>query len=148
MSSRPASAYVGLVLAAGVAILCHGLWTWNVSDWTRYLSYLTIALVASGMKVALQGVAGTMSMSFLFVLIGVSEVGLPGTLLMGCLGMLVQCVFRAKTRPRPIQILFSVASMACSVEACYGAYRLSALGGSLELSVRLLLAAVAFFVTN
>jgi hypothetical protein len=81
--------------------------------------YLTIALVASGMKVGLQGVTGTMSMSFLFVLIGVSEVGLSGTLLMGCLGMLVQCIFRAKIRPRPVQILFSVASMACSVEACY-----------------------------
>jgi putative nucleotidyltransferase with HDIG domain len=148
MSSSRASAYVGLVLAAGVAILCHGFWAWNISDWTRYLSYLTIALVASGMKVALQGVAGTMSMSFLFVLIGVSEVGLPGTLLMGCLGMLVQCIFRAKIRPRPIQILFSVASMACSVEAGYYAYRWSALGGSLELPVRLLLAAAAFFVIN
>jgi putative nucleotidyltransferase with HDIG domain len=148
MSSSRASAYVGLVLAAGVAILCHGFWTWNISDWTRYLSYLTIALIASGMKVALQGVTGTMSMSFLFVLIGVSEVGLPGTLLMGCLGMLVQCIFRAKIRPRPIQILFSVASMACSVEACYYAYRWSALGGSLELPVRLLLAAAAFFVIN
>jgi putative nucleotidyltransferase with HDIG domain len=148
MSSRRASAYVGLVLAAAAAILCHGLWTWDVSDWTHYLSYCTIALIASGMKVGLQGVAGTMSMSFLFVLIGVSEVGLPGTLLMGCLGMLVQCIFRAKIRPRPIQILFSVASMACSIEACHDVYRASSLGGSLELPVRLLLAAVAFFVTN
>jgi len=147
-TSGLASAYVGLVLAAGVAILCHGWLSWDVADWLHYISYCTIALVASGMKVGLPGVTGTMSMSFLFVLIGVSEVGLAGTLLMGCLGMLVQCLFRAKSRPRPIQILFSVASMACSVEACYQLYRMASLGGLLELPVRLLLAAAAFFVTN
>jgi hypothetical protein len=38
--------------------------------------------------------------------------------------------------------------MACSVEGCYYAYRWSALGGSLELPVRLLLSAAAFFVIN
>ena len=39
-------------------------------------------------------------MSFLFVLIGVAEFSLGETLLMGCLGMLVQCVFQAKTAPQ------------------------------------------------
>lgn len=147
MSTRGA-AYIGLVVAAGLVILIHGLKIWDPQDWVRYLAYCAIALIASGMKVKLPGITGTMSMSFLFVLIGVSELGLPRTLVMGCLGMLVQCLFHAKVRPKPVQVVFSVASMACSIEACYYVYRLVSQTGSFEAPLRLLFAASAFFVTN
>jgi putative nucleotidyltransferase with HDIG domain len=147
-SSRGAAAYIGLVVAAGLAILIHGLRVWDPQDWTRYLVYCAIALIASGMKVKLPGITGTMSMSFLFVLIGISELGLPRTLVMGCLGMLVQCLFHAKVRPKPVQVVFSVASMACSIEACYYVYHLVSETGALEAPLRLLFAASAFFVTN
>ena len=85
-------------------------------DWTRYLSYCVIALLASGMKVTLPAVSGTMSMNFLFVLIGISELSLPETLVMGCLGMLVQSVFQVKNRLRAVQVIFNVASVACSIQ--------------------------------
>ena len=39
------------------------------------------------------------------------------TLAMGCLGMLVQCVFHAQKGPRLIQVQFSGASAACSITA-------------------------------
>jgi putative nucleotidyltransferase with HDIG domain len=148
MSSRGAAAYIGLIVAAGLAILIHGLKIWDPQDWVRYLAYCAIALIASGMKVKLPGITGTMSMSFLFVLIGVSELGLPRTLVMGCLGMLVQCLFHAKVRPKPIQVVFSVASMACSIEACYYVYNLVSQTGAFEAPLRLLFAASAFFVIN
>ena len=143
-----ATIYIGAIVAAGLASLAHGIWIWDPQDPVRFLTYCAIALVASGMKVALPGVTGTMSMSFLFVLIGVSELGLPRTLVMGCLGMLVQCVFQAKSKPRPVQVVFSVASIACSIEACYQVYRLVAQTGSLEAPLKLLFAAAAFFLTN
>ena len=147
-SSRRAAIYIGFVIAAGCAIFLHGLSVWDPQNWDRYLVYCAIALVASGMKVTLPGVTGTMSMSFLFVLIGVSELGLPRTLVMGCLGMLVQCAFHAKIRPKPVQVAFSVASMACSIEACYAVYHLAFGTGSFETSLSLLFAAAAFFATN
>jgi putative nucleotidyltransferase with HDIG domain len=148
MSSRRAAIYIGLVIAAGFVILFHGLKIWDPQAWNRYLVYCAIAMVASGMKVTLPGVTGTMSMSFLFVLIGVSELGLPRTLVMGCLGMLVQCAFHARARPKPVQVVFSVASMACSIEACYSVYHLASGSGSFETSLSLLFAAAAFFATN
>ena len=109
MRSLRANAYIGLVLALGTGILVDSLWHWSTPDWARYGFYLAIALVASGMKVTLPAVMGTMSMNFLFVLIGISELGRSETLAMGCLGMLVQCVVHTKTRPRPVQVLFSTA---------------------------------------
>ena len=145
---RSATVYIAFVVVAGVAALTHGLRMWDPQDWTRYLVYCAIALIASGMKVKLPGVHGTMSLSFLFILIGVSELGLPRTMVMGCLGMLVQCAVHAKERPRPVQVVFSVASMACSIEACYEVYYLVSRTGIFEAPLRLVFAAAAYFATN
>src|SRR5580704_3185500 len=106
MTPRRATVYIGLILLAGSAILAHGLWNWTTHDWPRYLSYCAIALLASGMKVTLPGVSGTMSMNFLFVLIGISEFSLGETLAMGCLGIILQSVIHIKNRLRAVQILF------------------------------------------
>ncbi len=112
-------AYLALVIVAGTFTFAHGLWTWSSPDEAKYISYSIIALVASGMKITLPSTVGTMSMNFLFVLIGISEFSLGETLLAGCLGTLVQSVFHAKVRPKPVQIAFNFASVACSIQAAY-----------------------------
>src|SRR5271155_1892683 len=114
MKSRVAQAYISVVIAAGVFLFGNGIWT--VDNQGRYLFYLAIALLASAVKIQLPSVTGTMSISFLFVLIGVAEFSLGETLLMGCLGMVVQTIYQAKKRPRVVQVTFSLASMACSVQ--------------------------------
>ncbi|HLH42097.1 MAG TPA: HD domain-containing phosphohydrolase [Bryobacteraceae bacterium] len=143
-----AAVYIGLVVTAGAVAVAHGAETWDIDDWVRFSVYSAIALMASGVKVVLPGATATMSMNYVFVLIGIAELGLPGTLAMGCLGMLVQCVMHTKSRPKALQVAFSVASMACSVEASYGVYRLAGQAGWFEAPLRLLLAAAAFFGTN
>jgi putative nucleotidyltransferase with HDIG domain len=146
---RLANIYIGLVLAAGCAILYQGLSHWGSYNWVSYLAYLAIALLASGLKVTLPVVKGTMSTGFLFVLIGISQMSLGQTLALGCLGILVQTVFHAKVRPRPIQLAFNVASLACSIQAAYGIYHTSVLeAGSLDVPLRLLFAATAYFIVN
>jgi len=141
MNSRGATLYIALVIAAGAFAFGHGLWTWSSADQARYLSYSIIALVASGMKVSLPSVPGTMSMNFVFVLIGISEFSLGETLLMGCLGTLVQCLFYARVRPKPVQVAFSFASVACSIQAAYTVHHLPNLQSGL-------LTAATFFLTN
>jgi putative nucleotidyltransferase with HDIG domain len=144
-----ANVYIGLVIAAGAAALGYGLWDWHTENLPRYLFCCAIALLASGMKVTLPGVTGTMSMNFLFVLIGIAELSRAETLAMGCLGMLVQCVAHTRKRPRTVQVLFSIASMACSIFAGFVVYQAPLLKTlSVEAPVMLLLAAVAFFITN
>jgi putative nucleotidyltransferase with HDIG domain len=148
-SAVKANVYIGLITAAGAVVLAYGLWDWHTTDWARYLFYCAIALLASRMKVSLPGVTGTMSMNFLFVLIGITELSRSETLLLGTLGMLVQCLFSAKQRPRLVQILVSVASVACSAAASYAVYHESFLRArSLEAPTMLLLAAATYFVIN
>jgi putative nucleotidyltransferase with HDIG domain len=149
MTPRKATVYIALIVFAGTIVLIHGLSHWSAQDWPRYVSYCAVALLASGMKVTLPGVSGTMSMNFLFVLIGIAEFNLPETLTMGCLGILVQSVFYVKNRLRAVQVVFNVASMACSVQISYSAYHAPFLtNGTLEAPIKLLLAAATFFVTN
>jgi hypothetical protein len=149
MTPRRATIYIALFVFAGTVILNHGLWSWTSHDWPRYLSYCAIALLASGMKVTLPGISGTMSLNFLFVLIGIAQFSLAETLAMGCLGILVQSMFHVKNRLRAVQVVFNVASMACSIEISYDVYHAWFLQGSaLEAPVKLLLAAATFFVTN
>ena len=141
MHSRAANWYIALVVSTGAAVLGHGLWTWSSGDLRQYLSYAVIALIASGMKISLPSVKGTMSLSFLFVLIGISNFSLGETLAMGCLGIIVQSVFLAKTRPRPVRVAFNVASMACAIQAGYFIHHVWQLHNEL-------LTACAFFVAN
>jgi putative nucleotidyltransferase with HDIG domain len=149
MTPRRATVYIATIVFAGTIILNHGLWNWTTHDWPRYISYCAIALLASGMKVTLPGVSGTMSMNFLFVLIGIAEFSLAETLAMGCLGILVQSVFHVKNRLRAVQVVFNIASMACSIQISYYVYHAPFLqGGALEAPVKLLLAAATYFVTN
>ncbi len=134
MKSRAAQAYISVVIAAGAFLFGYGIWSmlqgpwiWTVDNQGRYLFYLAIALLASAVKIQLPSVTGTMSMSFLFVLIGAAEFSLGETLLVGVLGMVVQTIYHAKKRPKAVQVVFSLASMACSVQIAYVAYRLSRL---------------------
>jgi putative nucleotidyltransferase with HDIG domain len=113
------SAYIALVIGAGAVALAHGFQTWSNANRAMYLSWSIIALVASGMKVSLPSVTGTMSMNFVFVLIGLSEFSVGETLLTGCLGVVVQSIFYARSRPKPVQLAFNIASVACSIEAAY-----------------------------
>ncbi len=149
MKSRTSVAYICLVSAAGAASLSYSLLHWQTQDWTRYIFYCAIALIASRMKVSLPGVTGTMSMNFLFVVLGIAELSLAETMVMGCLGMLVQSLINTKHRPRPVQVSFSVASMACSVMASYYAYHSQLLNlRSFEHPLLLLGAAGVFFLAN
>ena len=50
----------------------------------RFFCYLAVAVLASGLKVQLPGIDGTMSVNFLFILLGVLELSLPETLVIGC----------------------------------------------------------------
>lgn len=134
-------AYIWLVIAAGAVVFGHGLWTWNSADQAKYLSFSVIALVASGMKVSLPSVTGTMSMNFVFMLIGISEFTASEVLLTGCLGALVQSVLHAKARPRPIQVAFNFASTACSIQIAYIVHHAPKLQN-------VLLTAIVLFVAN
>src|ERR1700751_4647631 len=109
--SIQAKSFVGITASIGVVVLGYAFSHWQSQDLMRFASYLAVALLASGLKVQLPGIDGTMSVNFLFILLGVLELGLPETLVLGCTATLVQSVYQTRNRLDPVKVLFNVAGM-------------------------------------
>jgi diguanylate cyclase (GGDEF)-like protein/putative nucleotidyltransferase with HDIG domain len=113
----PAVTFIFTQLIGGLPLLPYAIFHWHSDDLFRYGCFLAVALVASALKVHLPGIKATMSANFLFILVGLLDLSYPETLLMGCLGGLVQTLWQANPRPRPIQWLFNLANLALSISA-------------------------------
>jgi putative nucleotidyltransferase with HDIG domain len=112
--------YIALVVLLGITCLATA--NWQMEHLPLFACYLVICIFTSGMKVNLPGVLGTMSVSFLFVLLGIHDMSTGQTMLIGCAGALVQCVWRPKNRIRPVQTVFSVANFAVAISAAHYFY--------------------------
>jgi diguanylate cyclase (GGDEF)-like protein/putative nucleotidyltransferase with HDIG domain len=141
--------FVGVTASLGLMVLCSALWHWQSADLMRFFCYLAIAVLASGLKVQLPGIDGTMSVNFLFILLGVMELSLSETLVIGCTATLVQSIWQARNKLDPIKVVFNVFGMMANASAfCYWSFHWLAarLGGNKP--ILLMLAALVFFLAN
>ncbi|QOY91031.1 diguanylate cyclase [Paludibaculum fermentans] len=143
-----AKIYIGAVLAAGCVVIVQALATWQPDNLIRLAVYVAITLVASGMKLRLPGVTGTISLHFLFLLIGIVNRALPEVLIAGAGATLVQCFWNAKKRPTAIQLAFNVCATAVAVGATDFIYHLEAFQDPNLWAVRLGSTSVVFFFAN
>ncbi len=112
--------YIALVVLLGLTCLATA--DWRMDHRSVFICYLVICIFTSGMKVNLPGILGTMSVSFLFVLLGIQDLGAGQTMLIGCAGALVQCVWRPKNGFRLVQTTFSVALFAVAICGAHNFY--------------------------
>src|SRR5271165_6299146 len=147
--SIPTKAFVGIAVSLGVAILAYALAHWQSHDLTRFACYLAVAVLASGLKVQLPGIDGTMSVNFLFILMGVMELSLPETLIIGCAASLFQSVWQTRKRLDPIKVLFNVAGMMANASALtYLSYHWLTVRFASNKPILLMVAALVFFFAN
>jgi diguanylate cyclase (GGDEF)-like protein/putative nucleotidyltransferase with HDIG domain len=141
--------FVGITVSIGMVVLCLALWQWQSADLTRFLCYLAVAVLASSLKVQLPGIDGTMSVNFLFILLGAMELSLPETLVIGCTATLVQSVWQARNRLDPVKVLFNVFGMMANASAlCYVSYHWLDARVSGNKPILLMVAALIFFLAN
>ncbi|HEX9111168.1 MAG TPA: HD domain-containing phosphohydrolase [Terriglobales bacterium] len=146
MSFAP-RAFITVVLLCGTSVLTYTVLNGSSHDPLKFLCYLAIALVASRLKVNLPGITGTMSVNFLFLLLGVLELSFAETMALGCAAVVVQCFDR--DRPMPVHIAFNVCSSALAIAATFASYRFSLLHRVVSNpSTLLFLAACVYFVAN
>ena len=144
-----AKLFIGAVCASGTLISIIALSQWRPQNLTRALCFLIVAAIASALKVSLPTITGTMSVNFLFILIGIVELDFPSTLIIGCTGSLIQCLWKSKTRPKPYQVVFNTGAMALSVAVSYYIYHAHMAGMPADTNpVRLGVTACIFFLMN
>ncbi|HEY7099295.1 MAG TPA: HD domain-containing phosphohydrolase [Terriglobales bacterium] len=141
--------FIACMAIAALACFGVGLGHWQSGDLAKFSCYLVVALLTSSLKIKLPGVNGTMSVNFLFILVGVLELSFAETLVIGTAAALVQSYWKSSKRLKPVHVVFNVSQMPVGTAVAYGAYRLAtswAFPGPGPLA--LVLTAVAYFGFN
>jgi len=120
--SLPAGAqvFVALVIAAGTASLLLAALHPSSKNIAEFICYLGIAVLASRLRVTLPGITGTLSVNFLFILVGIAELGYSEALTLGGVAMLAQSLLPGQ--PTAIQLTFNVCAGALSTAVAYLVY--------------------------
>jgi diguanylate cyclase (GGDEF)-like protein/putative nucleotidyltransferase with HDIG domain len=142
-----AKAFIGLVVFAGTATLLYGAIHQSSKNIAEFICYLGIAILASRLKVTLPGITGTLSVSFLFILVGILELSFSETLILGAVSMLAQCLY--PDRPKAIQVTFNICAGSVSTALAYLVYH-DPLSNLLidNHPLLLLVAASTYFIAN
>jgi diguanylate cyclase (GGDEF)-like protein/putative nucleotidyltransferase with HDIG domain len=144
-----AKIFIFITATSGVSVLALSCLHWHSNDLLKFGCYFLIAVFASTMKVKLPGIDSTMSVHFLFVLLGVIELSLAETLLIGCTTVIVQSFWGVKHRPEAVKVVFNVFSnQANAIFLTYFAYHLSARFLANSTPLLLCIAALVFFLCN
>src|SRR5882724_4937183 len=120
--SKQARIFLYAVCLAGVATLVYGGIAWKIDDWPKFIAYLLTALLASRLKVELPEITGTISVNFLFILLGIAQLTFTETLILGCSAIVAQCFLTRRRWPRIEQVFFNTSSAAVAIAAAYFTY--------------------------
>jgi diguanylate cyclase (GGDEF)-like protein/putative nucleotidyltransferase with HDIG domain len=146
--SAKAKVYLASVYLIGIVTAFVAMSQWRLSDPVRFACYLLIALLASGLKVSLPGINGSMSVNFFFIILGVMELSLPETLIIGYGATIVQSFWKTHSRPKAVQVTFNLANMTIAIVCASLAYHYVERITSHSIPLMLVAAACTYFVTN
>jgi diguanylate cyclase (GGDEF)-like protein/putative nucleotidyltransferase with HDIG domain len=146
--SLSARIYMGLMGAAALYVLAVNGANWDSPDLFEYGGFLVVAICSSGARISVPGITGTLPLTFLFVLFGISSLTTPETVMLGAIVTLVQCY---SNRPEPLplpRVIFNVSSMTVAIGATATVFHASAAMGSLEPAIRMAAATCTLFLLN
>jgi hypothetical protein len=112
--SRAAKWYIALVVASGTGILLLAARWWSSASLAQFAALLCFTLFASTLKVRIPGMTSTISPNFAFLLVGMAFFSFSQVMAVAAGAALVQSFWRPKSRPRMVQVVFSVATLVLS----------------------------------
>jgi diguanylate cyclase (GGDEF)-like protein/putative nucleotidyltransferase with HDIG domain len=138
--------YISVVVALGSFVLGVGAMHPTSHQPIKFACYLVVAVAASRLKVNLPGITGTMSVNFLFILLGILELSFAETLALGCFAILTQCFYR--DRPRLVQVVFNTCATSIAIALAYCVYHVTLFQSKNNPAILLVATASAYFVAN
>jgi hypothetical protein len=143
-----AKVMIGMVAVASLCPLSFGVINWHMPAWPRLALLMIAAVLTSRLKVRLPGMTSTMSGNLPVILLGVTQLGLLGSLLIALTAAVAQSYGSGK-QLKPVQFLFNACTLMNACGLAYVAYHsrfLTAHAGGPALS--LTAAAAAYFLAN
>src|SRR5580692_11373392 len=144
-----AKAYIAMIGALAATVLGFVAYRWNSENFSRFVLFFALAMVASAMKIRLPGLKTSISINFVFILIGIALFSFGETVLIGLGGALVQSLWKTQSRPKPVQVLFNAACLTvCTAAAFWGSHGILALLGLNSFAAMMVLGACVYVVLN
>src|SRR6266403_4896931 len=144
-----AKLYIAMIAALAGGVLAVVAFRWNPENLGRFLLFFALAMVASAMKIRLPGFKTTISINFVFILIGIALFSFGETVLIGLSGALVQSLWKTQTRPKAVQVLFNAACLTvCTAAAFWASHGVQAMLGLNSLAAMMVLGACVYVVLN
>jgi diguanylate cyclase (GGDEF)-like protein/putative nucleotidyltransferase with HDIG domain len=123
-------AFVRSTIAIGATCLLLDLFPFETTDPLRFLTYFVMSALAAGLRVSLPTVSGTLSINFLFVLIGFVHLSRSETIILGCTAAVIQCMSIPERTGRLSRALFNMSVTAIAIHVSYLVYRAMPAGAS------------------
>jgi diguanylate cyclase (GGDEF)-like protein/putative nucleotidyltransferase with HDIG domain len=140
------------VVLSGFLACCRGFAGWqpdSVDSLVRLGLFGLAAAATAGLKVHIPGISSTLSMSYVFVLTALLDLGLGGALIVGAASVVAQTFCRYRTRPKLVQLLFNLAATFLSVLVADHCIRHFGLRAADPLQLFTIVAAsLAYFLVN
>ena len=144
-----AKAYIAMIAAVAVAVLTVAAYRWNSENFTGFLLFFGLAMVASAMKIRLPGFKTTISINFVFILAGIALFSFGETVLIGLGGAFVQSLWKTQTRPKPVQVLFNGTCLTvCTAAAFWTSHAIPTMLGLNSMAAMMVLGACVYVVLN
>ncbi len=147
--SSLAKAYIAMIAAVATAVLALVASQWNPENLVHFVQFFALAMLASAMKIRLPGFKTTISINFVFVLIGIALFSFSETVLIGLGGALVQSLWNTQQRPKPVQVLFNGACLTfCTATAFWTSHGVLAIAGWNSIAAMMVAGACMYAVMN
>src|SRR5467141_1361422 len=144
-----AKAYIAMIGAVAATVLSVVAARWNPENLGRFFLFFALAMVASAMKIRLPGFKTTISINFVFILIGIALFSFGETVLIGLGGALVQSLWNTQTRPKSVQVLFNAACLTvCTAAAFWVSHSIPTMLGLNSMAAMMILGACVYVMLN
>jgi hypothetical protein len=141
-----AKAFVALISAVGLCSIGYALTLANTWHPGEAAALFAIAVAASRMKVKLPGLTGTMSVNLPFLLLAVAALNPVEALVVACASIAAQSWPKDGSKPKLVQVLFNVSSVASATALGWRIFHQGANGAPIWFSgARLMPSAVLGF---
>jgi len=144
-----AKVYIAMITALASAVLVVVTSRWSPENLGHFVPFFALATLASAMKIRLPGFKTTISINFVFVLIGLALFSFGETVLIGLGGALVQSLWKTRNRPEPAQVLFNAACLTvCTAAAFWTSHAIATMLGLNSVAAMMVLGACVYVVLN
>jgi hypothetical protein len=144
-----AKVMIGMVAVASLCALSFGALRWQAQAWPQLVLLSAAAVLSSRFKVKLPGMTSSMSGNLPVILLGVTQLGLFASLLVGITAAIAQSYTSGKNKTKPIQFVFNACTLLNATGLAYLAYHSQLFATYARAhTMSLVLAAVTYFLAN